>query len=86
MCSCGQHEGKKLKSKTSFGEVNQQHGSLMSALSECERGKGKKGRGKNGSDCRVGHVCDVLRLTSWLHQQVVCVGSSGRPVKQPCHT
>lgn len=42
-------------------------------------------RRAGGEDCRVGHVCDVSGLTSWLHQQVVHIGSSGRAAKHPCH-
>lgn len=48
----------------------------------------RRARGAGGGgvqDCRVGHVCDVSGLTSWLYQQVVHIGSSGRAAKHPCH-
>lgn len=44
-----------------------------------------RGEQGGGQDCRVGHVCDVSGLTSWLYQQVVHIGSSGRAAKHPCH-
>lgn len=76
----------KLGENLHINKVTQPHCDLMEEVKRNEMER----RAKGGQDCRVGHVCDVSALTSWLYQQVVHVGSSGRvelqniPVTSAC--